>query len=220
MTGEVTPKITCTDVTNGSSTVNGVVDVSFTDQPYVYYDSRVLQTHDSPNYTGYNGILSIPMLSHNVHGSYGYVIDSMHQNITKSGANISFGPQSVPALQNRIRYTFSKVSSLRYNLDQLSRLVNGTWIYTIKFNSTPGSGQYMDIASGDTEYRVWYNTGSSTAPSAGGKTLVEVAIGASDSVSTVATKTEAQFAEKTFDLPTAAEFGITPGSNFSLYVKG
>jgi hypothetical protein len=52
-------------------------------------------------------------------------------------------------------------------------------------------GKYFDISSITTDYRVWYNvSGGSSAPSAGGKTLVEVGIVANDTNVTVATNTK------------------------------
>lgn len=56
--------------------------------------------------------------------------------------------------------------------------------------ATGATGLYFDVASTSTNYRVWYQTGTETAPTASGRTLVMVAVLAGDSATVVATKTK------------------------------
>lgn len=57
--------------------------------------------------------------------------------------------------------------------------------------AVPPTGYYFDISSGTENYRVWFNTGSQSAPAAASKTLVEVAVGPSDTTSQVLTALKA-----------------------------
>lgn len=51
--------------------------------------------------------------------------------------------------------------------------------------NTSATGYHFDVSSSDTNYRVWFNTGSETAPASGGRTLVQVLVSPTDSTSAV-----------------------------------
>jgi hypothetical protein len=57
--------------------------------------------------------------------------------------------------------------------------------------AVPPTGYYFDISSSTVNYRVWFNTGSQTAPAAASKTLVEVVVGPSDTTAQVLTALKA-----------------------------
>ena len=57
--------------------------------------------------------------------------------------------------------------------------------------TTGTTGLYWDVASTTTNYRVWYQGGTETAPPAAGRTLVMVTVVAGDAATAVVTKTKA-----------------------------
>lgn len=57
--------------------------------------------------------------------------------------------------------------------------------------TTAGTGKYFDISSVTVDYRVWFKVSVETAPSAAGRTLVEVDVAGGDTVAQVAAKLQA-----------------------------
>lgn len=80
--------------------------------------------------------------------------------------------------------------------DVYGKLVGGTAHDRVTCESDTGGaigGKYFDISSATRNFRVWFNTGSSTAPDLVGKVSVEVAVTANDTETSIATKTVNRF---------------------------
>jgi hypothetical protein len=78
---------------------------------------------------------------------------------------------------------------INFNAQQLS-LGGGTPVDGSVL-AVPPTGYYFDVSSDLVNYRVWFNAGSQTAPSAAGKTLVPVVVGPSDTTAQVLTALKA-----------------------------
>jgi len=80
-------------------------------------------------------------------------------------------------------------AALNFNAEEL-QLGGGTPVDGSVL-AVPPTGYYFDVSSATTNYRVWFDAGSQTAPAAASKTLVQVVVGPSDTTAQVLTALKA-----------------------------
>lgn len=217
--GAYTPYFICTNISAGSPTTKASGHIIFESSDVSKYKTSLIRgTND--NYKNVSqSFLYFPSLAANNVGGYYW---QGRPGLSSMGISFTVdkkGDMPVLGAVAHGNFDFKTMHTLSKNLDNLVQEINDPYGYTFTINARPDASSYIEYSSGDVSYYIWFTVDSvGVDPALPSKTGIQVDLLSADTPTTSSSKIFAELQTHTFNLPTSAQLGLTPGAGFSSYI--